>query len=286
LELLIAVRLTTSLSTLGIPMKVARLLSLPIVLFALNAHAADPAAPAADKPIAVVNSQSVPAIYGNFVRESRMKRNMPAESMSDAAVKDGVVTAVLLAQEAVRKGLDKEPSVAAALEFQKMELLGRATLEAYLAANPISDEDLKKEYEQAKAKAGETEYRAQHILVPSEKEAMEVIAKLKSSRKTKFEDLAKKYSKDSSAGNGGDLGWVLPANLVPEFAQAMSELKKGEYTKTPVKTRFGWHVIRLEETRKLEFPTFDKVKDRIAAQLQKQLIGKLLKQLSTEAKVE
>ncbi len=273
-------------------MKHVRLLSLLITCCALPVHAADastttPAAtPVANKPLAVVNGEAVPGMYANFIRQNRIKRNMPPESLTDDAIKDGAVTAVLLAQEAVKKGLDKEPTVVAALEFQKMELLGRAALEDYLRANPITEETVKAEYEKAKVKAGETEYRVRHILVNDEKEAKDVIAKLTARKKAKFEDLAKKYSKDTSADNGGDLGWVLPANLVPEFAQTMVGLKKGEITKSPVQTRFGWHVIQLEETRKLDFPDYEKIKNRIAGQLQQQQIGKLVKELAATAKVE
>lgn len=265
-------------------MKSVRLLPLLIACFALPVQAAD--APSANKPMAIVNGENVPAIFGNFIRQNRIKRNMPPEALTDDAVKEGAVTATLLAQEAVKRGLDKEPTVAAALEFQKMELLGRATLEDHLRAHPISEETIKAEYEGAKAKAGENEYRARHILVNSEKEAKNFIAKLNASRKTKFEDLAKKYSKDTSAGNGGDLGWVVPANLVPEFAQAMVALKKGEITRTPVQTRFGWHIIKLEEARKFDFPAYEEIKPRIASQLQQQAILKLVKELAASAKVE
>ncbi|MDP2832995.1 MAG: peptidylprolyl isomerase [Pseudomonadota bacterium] len=281
-------------------MKHTRLLSLLIACCTLPVHAADApattpaaapvaapaAAPVATKPLAVVNGEAVPGMYANFIRQNRIKRNMPPEALTDEAIKEGAVTAVLLSQEAVKKGLDKDPTVAAALEFQKMELLGRAALEDYLRAHPIKEETVKAEYANAKEKAGETEYRARHILVNSEKEAKDVIAKLNASKKAKFEDLAKKSSKDTSAGNGGDLGWVLPANLVPEFAQTMVGLKKGEVTKNPVQTRFGWHVIRLEETRKLDFPDYEKIKNRIAGQLQQQQIGKLVKELAATAKIE
>lgn len=279
-------------------MKNARLLSLLIACCALPVQAADAPAPAAAtataaattaaavKPLAVVNGEAVPGLYANFIRQNRVKRNMPPEALTDDAIKEGAVTATLLAQEAVKKGLDKNPSVAVALEFQKMELLGRAALEDYLRAHPITEETVKAEYENAKEKAGETEYRARHILVNSEKEAKEMIAKLNARKKANFEDLAKKHSKDTSAGNGGDLGWVLPANLVPEFAQTMVGLKKGEVTRNPVQTRFGWHVIRLEETRKLDFPDYEKIKNRIAGQLQQQQIGKLVKELTATAKIQ
>jgi peptidyl-prolyl cis-trans isomerase C len=270
-------------------MKHARLLTLLIACCSLPVQAADAptAAPAtATPPLAVVNGEPIPAMFGNFIRQNRVKRNMPPEALTDEAVKEGAVNAMLLAQQAVREGLDKDPSVAAALEFQKMELLGRAALESYLRTHPIQEETVKAEYENAKAAAGTVEYRARHILVNSEKEAREVISKLTTGKKAKFEVLAKKHSKDTSADNGGDLGWVLPANLVPEFAQAMANLKKGELTRNPVQSRFGWHVIRLEETRKLDFPEYEKIKNRIAGQLQQQVIVKLVKELSATAKVE
>lgn len=271
-------------------MKHARILTLLIACCSLPAQAADThsaaSAKESGKPLAVVNGEAIPAMFGNFIRQNRVKRNMPPEALTDEAVREGAVNAMLLAQQAVREGLDKEPSVAAALEFQKMELLGRAALESYLRANPIQEETIRAEYENAKAAAGTVEYRARHILVNSEKEARNVITKLTKGKKAKFETLAKQHSKDTSAGNGGDLGWVLPANLVPEFAEAMAKLKKGEITREPVQTRFGWHVIRLEETRKLDFPDYEKIKNRIAGQLQQQVIVKLVKELSATAKVE
>lgn len=264
-------------------MKHARLLPF---LFACCILPAQANTPAGEKPLVVVNGEAIPAIYGNFIRQNRVKRNMPPEALTDNSIKEGAITAALLAQEAVRKGLDKDPVVAAALEFQQMELLGRATLEDYLRANPIKEETVRTEYENAKAKAGESEYRARHILVNSEKEARDLIDKLTARKKAKFEDLAKKHSKDTSAGNGGDLGWVLPGTLVSEFGQAMVDLKQGEITREPVRTRFGWHVIRLDDTRKLDFPDYEKIRDRIAEQLQKQAIGNLVRELLATAKVE
>lgn len=264
-----------------LPLLLAALLSFPVI-------AADPApeTKAADKPLAVVNGQPVPAVYGAFIRQNRVKRNLPAEAMGDDAIRDGAITAVLLAQEAVKRGLDKEPRITSALEFQRIELLGSALVTDYLRANPIKEETLKAEYEKAKADAGEMEYQVRHILVNSENEAKDLITKLTAGKKVKFEDLAKKHSKDPSSGNGGDLGWVLPANLVPEFSQVMVAMKKGEISKKPVQTKFGWHVIRMDDSRKLDFPPFEQVKNRIAAQLQQQQISVLVKQISTTAKVE
>ena len=265
--------------------------------FALNVQAAGPAAapataaatPAADanKPLAVVNGVALPPIYGAIVRQSRAARGAAPENLTDESIRESLVSMQLLAQEAQRRSLDKTPSVAAAIEFQKLELLGQAAIEDYARRNPIGEDLLKAEYDKAKAKAGDSEYRPRHILVPTEKEARALIAKLTTgAKKAKFEDLAKSASKDSSAGNGGDLGWILPANLVPEFAGAMTSLKKGEITKDPVQTPFGWHVIRLDDSRKLDFPAYDRLKGRIAAQLQQLQVRKFVQELRATAKVE
>jgi peptidyl-prolyl cis-trans isomerase C len=175
----------------------------------------------------------------------------------------------------------------AAIEYQKKDILAQAAIDEFAKRNPIGEDVIKSEYDKAKAKAGENEYRPRHILVASEKEARELIEKLTGgAKKAKFEDLAKKSSKDPSAGNGGDLGWILPANLVPEFAGAMVKLKKGEVGKDPVQTQFGWHVIKLEDTRKLDFPAYDKLKGRIAGQLQQLQLRKFVQELRATSKVE
>lgn len=265
------------------------LLALPLLIgLSLPALAADAPKQVTlkpDDPLLKVNGVVIPAIYAEFVRQNRAARNMPPETQSLEALRDSLLATELLAQEAVRRGLDKEPMVVAAIEFQRRELLGKAALEDYARRHPIREETLRAEYEKAKEKAGDKEYRASHILVPTEKEAITLLAQLKKP-KVKFEDLARKHSKDSSAGNGGDLGWNLPANLVPEFAQAMTALKKGETATEPVQTKFGWHILRLTDERRLDFPDFDKLKDRIANQLQQQAIRRHVQALRAEAKVE
>ena len=263
-------------------------LSLGIILPGQAAFAAD--APAAtsesNKPLAVVNGVALPQSYTNFIRQGRLNRGVAPEALTDEALKEAVVTAEILTQEALRKGLDKGPSLIAAMEFQKKEILSQALIEDFARNHPIKDEAVLAEYNNAKAKAGDAEYRASHILVNSEQEAKDIIAKLTTGKKAKFEVLAKSSSKDSSAGNGGDLGWVLPANLVPEFANAMVKMKKGEISKTPVQTKFGWHVIRLDESRKLDFPEFEKIKNRIGGQMQQLQLRKYVQELRATAKVE
>lgn len=260
------------------------------------AMAAEPAAapatpvPAAVQPdadfksIATVNGVSIPAIHAEFLRRERANRGQPAEALGDAAIREALIASELLAQETLKHELDK--SVAALLAFQRRDILGRAALEVFVRQHPIPETTLREEYDKAKAAAGSTEYRARHILVDDEKTARDLITQLKGKKKVKFEDLAKKQSKDTSADNGGDLGWVLPANLVPEFSQAMAGLKKGQLTDAPVRTQFGWHVIRLDDTRELAFPTYEDLKPRIAQKLQQAQIRKWVQELVATAKVE
>lgn len=262
------------------------LFTLPFILaIAGQAHAQPAEGTHEDKPVAVVNGVAIPAIYAEFLRNSRSARGQPAEALTDANIREALVVAELLAQEAQRTGMDKNPRISALIEFQRKELLGRALLEEHLRKNPISEEAVRAEYDKAKARAGDREYRVRHILVTSEKEARDIIARIKT-RKAKFEDLAKRHSQDPSAGNGGDLGWVAPAALVSEFAEAMTKLKKGQLGNDPVQTRFGWHVIRLDDVRDLQFPSFEEVRGRIVQQLQQLAARNYVRDLSSKAKVE
>lgn len=262
------------------------LLALPLILVITGqAHAQAPKDAGDSKPVAVVNGVVIPAIYAEFLRNSRTARGQSAEALTDANIRDALVVAELLAQEAQRSGLDKNPRITALIEFQRKELLGRAVLEEYLQKNPISEEVVRAEYDKAKERAGSSEYRVRHILVPSEKEARDIIARIKT-RKAKFEDLARRHSQDPSAENGGDLGWVAPAGLVSEFAEAMSKLKKGQLGDNPVRTRFGWHVIRLDDIRTLQFPSYEEARERIVQQLQQIAVRNYVRELSSTAKVE
>lgn len=239
---------------------------------------------AADKPLAVVNGVPISPIHASILRRERAARGQPSESVSDETLRDALIASEVLAQETLKKPID--PTIQALLDFQRRDILGRAAIEEYARMHPIPEEVLKEEYEKAKVKAGTTEYHTRHILVDDEKTATNLLAQLKGKKKVKFEDLAKKHSKDSSAGNGGDLGWVLPANLVPEFADAMVAMKKGQISDKPVKTQFGWHILRLEETRQMDFPEYERLKPRIHQQLQQGQIRQWLKEMVSTARIE
>lgn len=237
-----------------------------------------------DATAVTVNGVAVPASQAELLRQERVARGQPAETLNDQSIREMLVTVEVLSQEAIKQGVDKRPQIIAATELSRKDILGRALLDDYLKANPPKEADLKVEYEKIKAATGNKEYHPRHILVPTEAEAKDIMAKLK---KAKFEDLAKKYSKDSgSAKNGGDLGWQAPANLVPEFSNVMIKLKKGETASAPVKSQFGWHIIKMDDVRDMKFPDFEQVKPRIATQMQQAQIRQYLAELRAKAKVE
>ncbi|NTV95879.1 MAG: peptidylprolyl isomerase [Thiobacillus sp.] len=248
---------------------------------ATNATAAS--APAAKLPIAIVNGVALDPMQADLVRMDLMQRKRPA---SDENVRNALIDNELMSQEALRLGLDKSPEVKAILALQQKDVLAKAVIDDYVKQHPVADERIKAEYEQIKAKTDDMEYQPAHILVADEKLAKQIIAKLDGKKPAKFEDLAKQYSKDDTGKEGGDLGWLSPSNVVPEFAKAMVALKKGEYTKTPVQTQFGWHIIKIQNVRKFDFPAIDKVKGRIANQLLQQDLRKYLAELRATAKIE
>lgn len=257
---------------------------LTLSLGSLAQEAAPSAAPA-PAGVAVVNGVTIPAVYANFERQARINRNLPAETLTDEAIRDTLINIEILAQEAMKKNLDKAPSFVAMLAFRRMDLLSQATLDDFMRSNPVPENVLKENYERAKANTGGTEYRTRHILVSNEKLALELLETLKK-KKVKFEDLAKKHSKDNNAASGGDLGWNIPANYVKEFGEAMAKMKKGEISAAPVKTNFGWHILKMEDVRKINFPPYEKLKGRIAREIQQQALTKYVDQLRAAAKIQ
>ena len=235
-------------------MRIALLPAMILLALAPLAQAQTPApaaapTPAVDasKPLAVVNGKEIPALYGELIKRE-MAQGQPDSPQLDARVRDSLINLELLSRAALDKGLDKEPNLAAAMDIRRKDLLAKAYLEDYVKAHPVTDAEIQAAYDKAKAGPIEPEYRARHILVKTEAEAKKIIADL--GKKAKFEDLAKKHSQDpGSAKNGGALDWSNRGAFVKEFSDAMASLKKGETTKTPVKTQFGYHVIRLDDTR-------------------------------------
>jgi peptidyl-prolyl cis-trans isomerase C len=187
------------------------------------------------------------------------------------------------AEAAIRTGLDKDPDVGAQLNLTRANVLSETLLARYLKANPVTDADIQAEYD-AQVAATPPEYHARHILVDDKSLAEAIIQKLQA--KGDFAALAKEYSKDSSAQNGGDLGWFGPQAMVKEFSDAVVKMEKGKFTTAPVQTQFGWHVIQLDDTRPAQLPPLDQVKDRVQQLIQRKRVGAHLEELRKDSKID
>ncbi len=259
------------------------LTSLILLSCAPMVYAAD--AKPATTPVAVVNGKEIPAAYGELMKREMIAQGQPDNAQLQTRVRESLITMELLSRAAIEKGLDKDPLLAAAIEIQRKNTYAKVYLEDYVKSHPISDAEIQAEYDRAKAAAGGTEYHARHILVKTEDEAKKVLAEL--DKKAKFADLAKKYSQDpGSAKNGGDLNWADPTAFVKEFSDALVALKKGETTKTPVKTQFGYHIIKLDDTRATKIPPLAEVKGEVQKQLQQKRVRDAITAARTSAKVE
>lgn len=244
------------------------------------------AAPAAAKPPKItVNGVTIPASRFAIMTQQAAGQGQADNPQVQAQIKDNLIKGEVVAQEAMKAGMDKSPEVMDQLDFVKQQLLVRAYVADYMKKNPIKDEALKAEYNKAKSAEGDKEYKAQHILVEDEKDAKNLIAQIK--KGGNFDKLAKEKSKDAgSKDQGGKLEWTMPGNFVKPFSEAMVKLKKGEMTQEPVKTPYGYHIIKLEDTRGAKVPTFDEVKDKIRQSQQQAMMTKLLDDLRAKAKVD
>jgi len=257
--------------------------SLLLVTSTSAVYAADPKP--ATAPVAVVNGKEIPAAYGEIMKREMMAQGQPDNAQLQTRIRESLINMELLSRAAIEKGLDKDPMLAAAIDIQRKNTYAKVYLEDYVKTHPISDAEIQAEYDRAKASASSNEYHARHILVKTEEEAKKVLAEL--NKKAKFADLAKKYSLDpGSAKNGGDLNWADPNAFVKEFSDVLVALKKGETTKTPVKTQFGYHIIKLDDTRPTKIPALAEVKGEVQKQLQQKRVRDAITAARTSAKVE
>ena len=217
--------------------------------------------------IAIVNGKAVPkARLDMLVQQAeRSGQKVPTEMLGRA--RDEVVMREIFAQEAERRALQTSSEYQAKIALARQSILIGELFEDFRKKNTVGESEARAEYDKFKSQATGTEYRARHILLEKEDEAKSVIAQIKAGGN--FEELAKKHSKDPGSGEkGGDLDFAKPDSYVPEFGKAMSELKKGEMTLQPVKSQFGYHIIKLEDTREAAFPGFDEVKGQIVQRLE------------------
>jgi peptidyl-prolyl cis-trans isomerase C len=262
---------------------------------------APPAAKSADKPaakapgkaaakpaagaIATVNGVAVPRSRADLMMRQQAARGGQDNDQMRALMREELINRELISQEAGRAGIAKNADVQAQLDLVRQEIVVGAYIRDWVGKHPITDADVQKEYDRAKAQAGDKEYRARHILLESEDQAKGMIAELK--KGGKFDDLATKNSKDGgTATRGGDLDWNVPGAYDRAFSDAMVKLEKGKFTETPVQTRFGYHVILLEDVRPVKFPSLAEVKPRLQQQLVQGKIEELVKGLRAKAKIE
>ncbi|WP_426197108.1 peptidylprolyl isomerase [Massilia sp. DWR3-1-1] len=242
------------------------------------------AAPAFAQNVATVNGKPIPAAKVDQIVKQVVAQGKQADSPQlREAIKKDLINREVMIQEADRLGVANRPDVKMALDNARQSIVINAMLQDYVKKNPVKDADIKAEYDKYKSQVGDKEYHARHILVATEDEAKAIIVKLKAGGK--FEELAKQ-SKDGSAANGGDLDWASAASYVPEFSAAMVKLNKGQVTDTPVKTQFGYHVIKLEDTRAAKVPSFDEVKQQVAESIQQRRLATYRDDLAKKAKVQ
>ena len=234
---------------------------------------------------ATVNGKAISQSFVDSVAALMAKQaGQPVTPQLKEQIKKQMILREVVVQEAEKQGLLKNPQIQDQLQIDRQNVLIHAVLAAYLQKHPVSQAEIQAQYDKFAKSFGHTEYEAQHILVPTRKEAEDVIAQLE--KGAKFSELAKKDSKDTgSAANGGHLGWSTPGNYVPAFASALMKLKPGQYTTTPVQTQFGWHVIKLDQARPAKPPTLQQLRPQIVEELQREAIQKYQQQLLAGAKV-
>jgi peptidyl-prolyl cis-trans isomerase C len=253
--------------------------------------AAKPAAKPSPKPaarsgpVATVNGVAVPQARADFMLQQQAQRGAPDNEQMRKAVREELINREVLAQEAQRSGAARVPEVQTQLDMVRQEILVQYYLRDFARKNPITEAEIQKEYDRAKAQHGDKEYKARHILVETEDQAKGLIGELK--KGAKFDELASKNSKDTgSAQRGGDLDWNVPATFDKQFSDAMVKLEKGKYSEAPVKTRFGFHIIQLDDVRPAKFAALGEVRPRIQQMLVQNKIDELIKGLRAKAKIE
>ena len=239
---------------------------------------------------AVTKADAVASVNGIFISkktleslEKQVSERSQGQNFPKEQLLDELIQRELLTQLALQKQLDKTPEFTERLTEIKNSLLSQAALQDYLKANPVTDEEIKAEYDSKMGNIG-SEYKARHILVKTEAEAKKLIEELE--KGADFTALAKKHSIDPMGAEGGDLGWFTADRMVAPFSEAVVALENGKFTKQPVQTQFGWHVILREDSRALTPPPLDSVKEQIRPMMQRQKAQTMIENLRKTAKVE
>ena len=255
-------------------------------LHALTAVALLAAAPwALAQNVAVVNGKAVPLARVEALAQQVAASGRPVDDQVRAQLKEEVVLREIFMQEAQKRGIGATDDFKTQMELARQTIMIRTLFSDYQKKNPITDAAIQAEYDKFVAANGGKEFRARHILVESEDEAKAIIKSIKGG--AKFEEIAKKSSKDPGSGaNGGDLDWAAAASYVTEFSEAMVKLDKGQMTEAPVKSQFGWHVIRVDDVRQAQLPQLADIKPQVLQQMQQQQLTEYQRNLREKAKVE
>ncbi|MBP8061542.1 MAG: peptidylprolyl isomerase [Polaromonas sp.] len=235
--------------------------------------------------VAIVNGKAVPKARMEALSQQFQSTGRPVTPEVQDQMRQHLIALEVFSQEADKLGLSSSDDFKAQMELARQNVLANQLIKDFEKKNAITDELLKAEYDKFAAANGGKEIKARHILVEKEADAVAIIASLK--KGGKFEDIAKKRSKDTGSGaKGGDLDWANPTSYVPEFSAALLKLNKGQLTDKPVKTQFGFHIIRVDDTRDIKLPSFDEVKPQIADQMKQDKRGNFQRDLLGKAKVE
>ena len=235
--------------------------------------------------IAIVNGKAVPKARMDSLSLQFQSTGRPITPEVQEQMRQHLIALEVFTQEADKLGLSSSDEFKAQMELARQTVLANQLIKEFEKKNAITDDLLKAEYDKFAAANGGKEIKARHILVDKEADATAIIASLK--KGAKFEEIAKKRSKDTGSGSkGGDLDWANPSSYVPEFSAALQALKKGQLTDKAVKTQFGFHIIRVDDVRDIKLPTFDEVKPQIADQMKQDKRGTYQRDLLGKAKVE
>lgn len=256
----------------------------PLVLLAACNKAAAPASEAPAERAATVNGKPLPkSEFDLYVANLKRQSDREITAEDHTKLLDQYISMQLAAEEAEKAGVDKDPKVRDQLALARLQVMVDAGLQKYLESHPVQESDLRPEYD-AQVAALPREYHARHILVDDKTAAEAITKELKGG--ADFGKLAAKRSKDSSSKNGGDLGWFTLDTMVKPFADALRVMTPGQLTEQPVQSQYGWHVIKLEESRATSAPPFDEVKDRVKMIVQRKKLQTHLEELRKAAKVE
>ncbi|MBU0688648.1 MAG: peptidylprolyl isomerase [Gammaproteobacteria bacterium] len=249
------------------------------LLLATGAQAAD-----ADKPVALVNGVAIPQSRVDLrVNVAAAQGGQTDSEELRKAIREDLINLEVLSQAADKQGLEKKADTKQQLELARQSVLASAFVQDFVEKNPVDETLLQQDYETMKARVGNKEYKVSHILVATEDEAKAIAKRV---MKESFSKVAKQKSNDpGSKDKGGDLGFTVPGNFVQPFGEAILTLKKGEIS-APVQTQYGWHIIKLEDTRDLKVPTYEEMKPRLEQRRKQEAVQKAIADLRSKARIE